>query len=69
MNSLVKSNSFFRYLAIGDAQVSLSYAYRIGRATVSVIIRETVSAIIEVLKNDALAMPKNEEDWRKIAAG
>lgn len=37
-----------RYLATGDAQQSLSFAFRIGKSTVSNIISETTMAIFKV---------------------
>ena len=38
-----------RFLASGDSQQSLSFAFRIGRSTVSGIIRETCEAIYNIL--------------------
>lgn len=40
-----------RYLASGNDQQSLSFSYRIGRATVTNIIRATLSAIWIALKD------------------
>ena len=56
-----------RFLANGDSQQSLSFSFRMGKATVSKIVAETSEAIYEVLKNDFLATPKTQEDWLKIA--
>ena len=38
-----------RYLASGDSEQSLGWAHRIGKATISKIIKETSNAIWEVL--------------------
>ena len=56
-----------RFLANGDSRQSLSFSFRMGKATVSKIVAETSEAIYEVLKNDFLATPKTQEDWLKIA--
>lgn len=39
-----------RYLATGETQQSLSFAFRIGKATISKILAEKLEAIYEVLK-------------------
>ena len=39
-----------RFLASGESQQSLSFAYRIGKSTLSRILRETCDAIFSVLK-------------------
>ena len=46
-----------RYLASGDSQQSLGWAHRIGKATISKIIKETTNAIWEVLKEVYLKPP------------
>ena len=56
-----------RFLASGDAQKSLSYAFRIGKATLSHIIAETSEMIHKCLKDDFLCAPKTQEEWEKIA--
>lgn len=58
-----------RYLASGNDQQSLSFSYRIGRATVTNIIRETLSAIWIALKDGYLRPPKKQADWLNIANG
>ena len=40
-----------RFLASGESQQSLSFAYRIGKSTLSRILRETCDAIFSVLKD------------------
>ena len=50
-----------RYLASGDSQQSLGWAHRIGKATISKIIKETTNAIWEVLKP-----PQEAADWKSI---
>lgn len=43
-----------RYLASGSSMTSLSYAFRIGKSTVSSIIPESCDAIFKVLKDEYL---------------
>lgn len=59
---------FFRYLAAGDSMISLSYLFRLGKATVSNIISETLEQIWKILKPIVLT-PPNEEKWREVAEG
>lgn len=47
--------------------VSLSYSYRIGKSTTSIVIAETCQAIWDVLQSDFLA-PPTKEGWKKIAS-
>jgi len=55
-----------RYLASGDDQQSLSFSYRIGRTTVSHIIKETLYAIWLALKDKYVGPPKFASDWKYI---
>ena len=52
-----------RFLATGDSQQSLSFSFRIGKATVSKIISETCDAIYTVLKDTYLSPPQSKEEW------
>ena len=56
-----------RYLERGDSQQSLSYAFRVGKSTVSGIIAETCDAIYQSLKSTYLSPPKTTDDWLKIS--
>ena len=58
-----------RFLASGESQQSLSFAYRIGRATLSKILKETCGAIFSVLSETYLRSPSSKNDWKKIAEG
>ena len=55
-----------QFLATGESQQSLSFSYRIGKATVSKIVRETCDAIYEVLRSKYLRTPTTA-DWVSIA--
>ena len=57
-----------RYLAIcGDSQQSHSFSFRIGRATVSKILRQTCEALWVALKIfEYLNLPSTTEDWIRI---
>ena len=56
-----------RFLASGNSQQSMSFSYRVGRQTVSSIIKETCRAIWQVLNEKYLSAPKLPEDWKNIA--
>ncbi len=55
-----------RFLATGDTQQTISFSFRLGRSTVSYIIRETCAAIWDVLSPVYLAVP-TRDDLEKIA--
>ena len=56
-----------RFLATGDSQVSLSSLFRMGKKSVSRIVSETSTAIIQVLLQDYMSPPETEEQWKNIA--
>ena len=56
-----------RYLASGDSQQSQSFNFRIGRSTVTKIIRETCDGIWKALSVEYLKPPRYTEDWLEIA--
>lgn len=51
----------------GETQESLSLSFRLGRSTISKIIKEVATAIFEVLKDEFLRCPHTEDEWRAIA--
>lgn len=57
-----------RYLASGKSQQDLCWSFRIGRTTVSSIVREVCTAIHETLSPIYLNHPTREEEWRHISA-
>ena len=57
-----------RYLATGDPQQSQSFAFRIGRSTLSSILRETCQAIWLALQ-DYMKSPSTTTDWSRVADG
>jgi hypothetical protein len=56
-----------RFLATGDSQQSQSFAFRLGKATVSNAIFETTQAISIALKDIYLQCPSSQNDFTKIA--
>ncbi|XP_065068543.1 putative nuclease HARBI1 [Rhopilema esculentum] len=58
-----------RYLATGDSQQSHSFNFRVGKATVCHIIRDTCKALWTELHAKYLNAPDTEEDWKEIARG
>ena len=57
-----------RFLATGDVQQSIAVSFRIGKSTLSNIIKETCDAIYSCLKGKYLSPPQTQEEWLKIAA-
>lgn len=55
-----------RFLASGNSQQTMSFSYRIGRTTVSRIIKETCLAIWQVLKDKYMRAPCLPDDWKNI---
>ena len=57
-----------RYLASGDAQVSIALSYRISPTTVGRIIRETCEALWSVLQAKGfLKVPNEQNTWKEIS--
>nr|XP_058956579.1 putative nuclease HARBI1 [Pocillopora verrucosa] len=56
-----------RFLPSGNSQQSMSFSYRVGRQTVSSIIKETCRAIWQVLNEKYLRAPSLPDDWEDIA--
>ena len=56
-----------RYLATGESFKSLHYQFRIGRATISYIVREVCQAIFQTLGPVNMKVPSTEEEWATIA--
>ncbi|XP_035223705.1 protein ALP1-like [Stegodyphus dumicola] len=54
------------FFAKGDLMTSLSFAFRMGKPTVSLIIRDTCAALCNVLQPTVLEVP-SEEKWLRIA--
>ena len=54
-----------RYLATGESQQSLSFSYRIGKATISKIVSETSIAIYKALKEPYLKPPSEKKRMAK----
>ena len=57
------------FLATGESQQSLSFSYRIGKATVSKFVSETSLAIYNSLKQPYLKPPSSKEEWLSIWSG
>ena len=55
-----------QFLTSGESYQSLSFAYRIGKSTLSRTLRETCDAIFSVLKDPYLKPPSSKDDWKNI---
>ena len=58
-----------RYLITGNSHVSLKSNFRMHPTTIGRIIRETCTAIWDMLSPTYLKCPQNEEEWKKVAEG
>ncbi|XP_074627063.1 uncharacterized protein LOC141885084 [Acropora palmata] len=56
-----------RYLATGEAQQTQALCFRLGKATVSRIVRETCKALGEALNETYVKTPSTSDDWKNIA--
>ena len=56
-----------RYLATGSSQQTLSYSFRVGRITVSNIVRAVCEAIYHVLAPIYLKPPTSADEWGRIS--
>ena len=56
-----------RYLATGEAQQTQAFYFRLGKATVSKIVRETCIALWEALNETYVKTPSTSDDWKNIA--
>lgn len=58
-----------RYLATGDDYLSLSMLFRIAPNTISIIVKDTCRAIVEIIGAEQIQRPGSEEGWKSIANG
>lgn len=59
---------YFRYLATGNTQISMSFSFRISPQSISVILREVMQTICKIL--GPIYLPKlSEENWTKNEEG
>ena len=56
-----------RYLATGEAQETQAFCFRLGKATVSRIVRETCKALGEALNETYVKTLSTSDDWKNIA--
>ena len=59
--------SSFRHAATGDSFSSLSFQYRMGITTISLIVPEVFNLIWEKMGPIYLKMPNSCDDWEEIA--
>ncbi|GAB1862242.1 Nuclease harbi1-like protein [Camponotus japonicus] len=57
-----------RFLASGNSYKDLSYAVRIAPNTLSVVVFNTLKAIVFELQNECIKCPNSKEEWAEIEA-
>lgn len=65
---MIKKNYIFRYLASGESMSSLADQFRVGHATVSLLLKDTLQAICDQLESKVMPMPTTSH-WTEIADG
>ena len=55
-----------RFLASGASYKELMYAFRMSVSSISQIVPHVCNTLYDVLKEDYLSPPKNEEQWKKL---
>ena len=58
-----------RFLATRESYSSLHYQFRISVLSIALIVPEVCQAVFDVMKDEFLHFPENEEEWLAIAAG
>ena len=56
-----------RYLASGASYSSMRFHWRLPHNTISCVVREVCTALVEELTDEMMKFPTNEEEWEKIA--
>ena len=56
-----------RHLASGDKYGSLQFNFRCGRSSISEFIPEVCKAIVEEFKDEVIACPTTQHEWRQIS--
>lgn len=57
-----------RYMASGDTYVSLAYDFRVASESVCHFVPEVCTALLQVYKDEVLAIPNTPDAWREVAA-
>ena len=55
------------FLVTGESFRSLSFQFRIGKSTISEIVMDVCTALLNTLKKEYLKTPDNKEKWWEIA--
>ncbi|XP_783499.1 putative nuclease HARBI1 [Strongylocentrotus purpuratus] len=58
-----------RHLATGDSYKSLMYSFRVAHNTISLIVREVCTAIIEEYGDELVKCPTSPQEWKAVAHG
>ena len=58
-----------RHLATGDSYKTLMYSFRVAHNTISSIVREVCTAIIEEYGDELVRCPTSPQEWKAVAQG
>ncbi len=56
-----------RFLATGDSYRSLQFAFRVANNSICKLVREVLDAIVTEMADVYIKLPKNAEEWKKVA--
>ena len=56
-----------RYMATGDSYKSLQYGFRVAHNTISLIVLETCSAIVDEFMHENIPCPSSPAEWKEVA--
>lgn len=67
LTTAIKLAITLRFLATGDSYKSLMCGFRVADSTMSTMIPEVCEAIITEYKDEAVDMPRSQEQWQEVA--
>ena len=56
-----------RFLASGEMFISMHYSWRVGRSTITKIVRQVVRAIIQEYAAEVIRFPRTAAEWKAVA--
>ncbi len=56
-----------RYMATGNSYHDLRFMFRVAHNTISLVVHEVVNAIVDVMSEDYIQLPQNQDEWKTVA--